>query len=177
MKHQIPISQPHLVQIIPTMEPFAAVSLAGAIVQFLQFSLDLFSRSKQLYQSSQGSLPEAVDAKVIANDFIRCINKLKVCGFRAGQHVDEDLKLLCDSSIMVAEELLSVLEVVRVKRGHQKWSTFKAAILSVHTQSQVHNLQKRLQALLQEVHLCIILALRYQLFVYTIHHSKLLINS
>jgi hypothetical protein len=124
------------------METIAAIGLAGTIVQFLQFSLDLFSRSKQLYRSSQGALAEAVDTKVIANDLLKRINVLKAYASLTVQDVDEQLKLLCDRCKTVAEELLSILERVRVKGKRQKWPTFKAAILSVRTQPQVEDLKR-----------------------------------
>lgn len=142
------------------METVAAFSLAGTIAQFLQFSLELFSRSKQLYRSSQGALSEAVNTEVIAKDIIKRVQLLKAEAVLAGQDIDEDLQLLCDSSVAVAEELLSILERVRVKKKRQIWPSFKAAILSVRTQRQVKDLKKRLDALAQQVQLCAILTFK-----------------
>src|SRR5881394_2190581 len=125
------------------MESAAAFALAGTIAQLLQFSLDLFSRSRKLYRSSEGALAEDIDTQVVANDLLKRINILKTYASLAKQDVDENLILLCDSCTTVAEELLSILEHVRVRGKRQKWPSFKAAILSVHTRSQVEDLKGR----------------------------------
>lgn len=149
------------------MEAVAAFSMTGTIAQFLQFSLDLFSRSQQLYRSSQGSLAEYVDAEIIAKDLLKGIKLLKAHVSLVGQDVDDDLKLLCDSCTTIAEELLCVLERVRLKGKHQKWPSFKAAILSVRTQPQAEDLKRRLDALAQEAQLYGVLTINYW-FSYTL---------
>jgi hypothetical protein len=48
-----------------------------------------------------------------------------------GEAVEEELKLRYETCIEVSQQLLSFLDHVRVKGKRQKWSSFKAAILSV----------------------------------------------
>ena len=49
------------------LESLAALSLAGNIVQFIDFGCRLFSKSRELYASSDGVLAENVELENIAN--------------------------------------------------------------------------------------------------------------
>jgi hypothetical protein len=137
------------------MEALTALSLAGTIVQFVQFSIELYSQSRKLYRSSlHGSLPaDVIDTEVIANDLHKQIDRLKAYAALAGQSIDEDLRQLYNSCISVAEELSSILRRLRVNGTGGKWASFKAAMRSVRTLPQVDDLKRRLDALTREVQL------------------------
>jgi hypothetical protein len=143
------------------MDGLIAAGLAGNIFQFIQFSLDLFSRGRRIYQSSQGALPENIEAGVIVNDLLKRVNDIKIWAALAGDNADKQLMCLSETCITVAGELVSVLERVRLKGTSKKWSTVKAALLSVWTRPQIEALQKRLDMIRQELQLYMTLDQKY----------------
>jgi len=143
------------------MDALVAAGFAANIFQFLQFSLDLFDRLKRIHQSSQGALPENIETGVIVCDLLKRVNDIKTWATLAGGNTDEQLTYLSESCTTVAGELVSVLDRVRLKGTGKKWSTFKVALLSVWTRPQMEALQKRLDAIRQELQLHITVSQKY----------------
>jgi hypothetical protein len=147
------------------------LAIAGVILQFLQFSCTVISRSQEAYKSSQGSLAKYEDVSVISHALLDHINRLKVCGWLAETGESDELKALLTNTEEVATELLSAVEKLTVTGPHKKWSSFKAAILSVRTGSQVQGLETRRDGLLQAVQLYLNFNTRYGLLSILCRHQ------
>jgi hypothetical protein len=122
-----------------------------------------------MWQSPQGALPENVEAAVIVSRLLEHVQALKASAALAGQDADEKWIRLSASCTAVAEELVSALERVRLKRRGNKWLTFRAALLSVWTRPQIEALQRRLDATAQELQLSGIGLLKYYLSFASAH--------
>jgi len=48
------------------LDPMSALSLAGNIVQFLDFSIYLVGKAHEIHKSVDGALSENLDAEVVA---------------------------------------------------------------------------------------------------------------
>jgi hypothetical protein len=94
------------------MEALAAIGLVGNIVQFVDFSGKLVSKSVQLYYSNNGALVEHVDIETATKHLAVLNKKLKDDAISVG---DGALQSLCLSCQNAAIDLLVALDQVKVK--------------------------------------------------------------
>jgi hypothetical protein len=139
------------------METLAAIGLVGNIVQLVDFSGKLISKSAQLYQSSEGALPYNIDIETVTGDLVVLNNKLKDAANIAG---DGALESLCKSCNAVAEELLAALDKVKVKGKQQKWKSIRKALQSVWSKEHIGELERRLASFREELNLHVTVDLR-----------------
>src|SRR5271170_5800726 len=106
------------------METLAIIGLVGNIVQLVDFSGKLISKSTELYQSSEGALAENIDTETVTNHLVLLNNKLKNAATTTG---DSALERLCKSCGTAADELLAALDNVKVKGKQTKWKSMRKA--------------------------------------------------
>jgi hypothetical protein len=124
------------------MEALAAVSLAGSVVQFVEFSCKFLSEGRQLYQSSSGKLESNEEVELIVEDLRTVITKLRQSSqgksSTGGENSGEALETICRQATKIAEELINkekkpelppkVVEANKVKR---KVKTFQQLLKSM----------------------------------------------
>lgn len=88
------------------MEALAAISLAGNILQFLNFTGDAITKSRQIHASISGTLKEHDHQEGLTTDLKNLSVRLQAS---AGPVVPV-LKQLCSSYNEVTDELLKALE-------------------------------------------------------------------
>lgn len=140
------------------MEALAAVSLVGTIVQFVDFSGKLISKSIRLYRD--GALVENVDIETATNNLVVLNEKLKDNDILAGEGTLQSLSQSCHNA---ATDLLSALNKVKVKDRQQQWESFRKALRSVWSKDEIRGLEQRVAKLKEELNLHIIARLRYGL--------------
>ena len=138
------------------LDPFSALSLAGNIVQFVDFSCKLISESQEVYRSAAGASVENVEVEIIAENLSQLSDKLTNSSTpisRDGLHKDEAaLAGLAASCKEVANELLFTIQRLRVKDGpRRKWRSFHQALKTVWKESKIVELQNRLNSLRNEM--------------------------
>lgn len=112
------------------MEALAAIGLVRNIVQFVDFSGKLISKSIQLHHSYDGALIENVDTE------------------NAAKH------------LMVLTDLLFALNKIKMKDRQQKSESIRKALRSVWSQDDIRKLEQRLVKLKEELTFHIIVRLR-----------------
>jgi hypothetical protein len=142
------------------MEVLAAVGLAGNIVQFIDFSGKLLANSTQLYRSGEYALAENVHFETVTNDLVLLNNKLKDGAIVTRE---KELERLCLSCNAVADELLTVLNKLKVIGKQQKWESIRKAIRSVRSKEDIEQLERRLAMFREELNLRVVVDLRYTL--------------
>ena len=138
------------------METLAIVGLVANIVQFVDFSGKLISKSAELYQSGEGALAENVDIETVTNDLVLLNSKIKN-GTPSG---DRALETLCISCTCVAAELLAALDKVKVKGNRQRWQSIRQALRSVWSKEDIQGLERRLARFREELNLHVVVRLR-----------------
>src|SRR6187402_1695249 len=99
------------------MDPLSALSLAGTIVQFVDFTSKMLSDSRQLYQSTSGFLDAHEQIELVTADLRSVVAKLQgfwslASGEPSGpltekdQSQDSSFCKICDETTRIAEELL-----------------------------------------------------------------------
>jgi hypothetical protein len=139
------------------MEVLAIVGLVGNIIQFVDFSGKLISKSVQLYQSREGALAENIDTETATNHLLLLNDKLKDTATSTG---DRTLKDLCEACHTVARELLEALDEVKVKGKQQKWKSIRKALNSVWSKEHIAQLEQRLANLRKELNLHVVVDIR-----------------
>jgi hypothetical protein len=140
------------------MEALAIIGLVGNIVQFVDFSGKLISKSTELYQSSEGALAENIDIETATNRLVLLNSKLKNAATATGDNVLENLCQLC---ITAAEKLLAALDKAKVNGEQQKWKSMRKALRSIWSKEEIGELERRLSKFREELNSHIVVDLRY----------------
>jgi tetratricopeptide (TPR) repeat protein len=140
------------------METLAVIGLVGNIVQFVDFSGKLVSKSAELYRSSEGALAENSDIETAINHLVLINNKLKDAATTTG---DSALQSLCKSCGTTADQLLAVLDKVKVKGKQDKWKSIRKALRSVWSKEEIEELGRRLERFRGELNLHLTVDIRW----------------
>ena len=111
------------------MDPLTALGLASNIVQFVDFTSKLISTTQKLYVSSSGAKDEHLELEILARNIQDLAEHAKsrlggVSGPAILSKEDGTLLDLSDQCIEVSNQLLSLLESVKVKGQHRGWDSF-----------------------------------------------------
>ena len=137
------------------MDPLTAVSLAGTIVQFVDFGSKLLTNAQELYRSTAGTLTTNQELELVTADLHSLVVKLRqsfhVTGdtlplTRKEQEEQETFQKICNEATKVAAELLERLDRLKVKGSrHRKWESFRQAVRSAWSKDEVTALVHRLR--------------------------------
>jgi hypothetical protein len=139
------------------MDPFAALSLAGTIVQFVDFSSKMVSSGLELYQSSTGALEINDQIDLVATDLSALVRKL-----RHEQNINDAFEKICEEATKIANELLVRLGKLRVKGKHRAWDSMQQALKNVWSKEEVTSLLARLSTIREALGTHILASLRYK---------------
>ncbi|KAF8850535.1 hypothetical protein BDZ45DRAFT_696655 [Acephala macrosclerotiorum] len=147
------------------MDPLTALSLAGTIVQFVDFGSKLVSRSQELYRSSNGSLTVNEELDLVTQTLLKIVAKLQRpqgSEVLTGSGADDYSSLveLCCSCTQVAEDIIAKLENLKITGKPRRWRTLKHAIKSCWTEKDLDALFKRLSMLRQALETHVMVELR-----------------
>ncbi|KAE9367360.1 hypothetical protein N431DRAFT_415963 [Stipitochalara longipes BDJ] len=144
------------------MDPLTALGLASNIVQFVDFTGKLLSSTRKLYVSSSGAKGEHLEIESLARDIRELAkqagpNKIpREAHMRKGSEAVElfDLSGQC---VEVSDDLLSVLESLKVKGDHRGWDSFYQALRCEWKQSEIEGLQQRLSRISNQLNARVLL--------------------
>ena len=138
------------------LESLAALSLAGNIVQFIDFGCRLFSKSRELYRSSNGVLAENVELENIANSLIMLSEGLTdgsdQMSIQSPDYVN--LMSLAKNCKSIASELLRTLDRFKVKEPQKKWQSFRVALRRLWSSKKIKEMSKRLDTCSTQLNTC-----------------------
>jgi len=131
------------------MDPLSAFSLAGTIVQFVDFGTKVVSQTRQLYKN--GQLSVHAQAKSATEDLLDFSAKLQQYHHWDSHDVrptedDKALAALCRSCDEIAKTLLEQLIKLQVPGDGRKqpWKTVGQALRSIWAHEQLADLEERL---------------------------------
>ncbi|GFN19674.1 uncharacterized protein AtWU_09479 [Aspergillus tubingensis] len=120
------------------MDPLTAVGLASNIISFVDFTTQVISRCEELYRSASGATAENLELEDLATNIRRLAEETQ------STKEDEILKSLSSQCISVSDELIALLNSVKVKSDRRGWASIHQALKSVWKQSDIDDLQQRL---------------------------------
>jgi hypothetical protein len=138
------------------MEAVAAVALASNVLQFVQFSCELFALSSHIRNSTHGCPESHIDLGIIAKNLKKSNEALE-----HAITTSTELKSLVERSSDIAKQLLSAIEEIRTPSNkNRRWSSFKQALRTVWKKNQIDELQSRLSMLREHIQYQLIIELR-----------------
>jgi hypothetical protein len=139
------------------MEALAAVSLASNIVQLINFVGEVLSKSGQIYRSRPWTSEDEQDQEFIASHLRDLSNKIQC----PSEFPDPALEKLCSQCNGVADDLLATLGGLRNQGQQTRSQSLRKSLKLVWGKDKVLKLERRLQALRQELSFHILFDLRY----------------
>lgn len=122
------------------MDPASATSLAAAILQLADYTRKVLARSRELYKSADGALLGHTELSIIIKNLDRDLQSLK------DEPNAPELSALASKAKEVTSELVSLLERLMKKPAqNSRWRSVRQAILSIWKESQIQNLEGRVQ--------------------------------
>jgi hypothetical protein len=130
------------------LPPFSALSLTSNVVRFVDFGCKLVSETEDIYKSVSGTTNVNFELDVIHQDLSNLVKTPKaphppVSMLNVGSSPDSDIFIIARSCEKVANELLTILNELKVEEGrkHRKWHSFCQALRNLGKQSKISELQ------------------------------------
>ena len=148
------------------MDPLTALSLAGNVIQFVEFGTRLLSRAAELYRSTVGPLSVHDEIALVTADLQGLIVRLRQQACEYGMNAQdgdqwERFRKICDEAANVADELVSRIGRLKVKGGkHRKIQSIQQAIRTLWSEDEITRLQVRLSALKEALKDRVLLSIR-----------------
>lgn len=144
------------------MAPLSTLSLASAVVQFVDFGSKLLVRGVQLYRSPEGAPLDNIELGSIAEDLRRISAGLRTS--RSTEHLVEDEIALWDLSNScqgLADKILATLEDLVARNPRTKWNSVRQAFRSMWKEKEIRALEKRLDNYRSQLTIRLLATLRY----------------
>lgn len=147
------------------LDALTAVGLAGNIIQFIDFSIKLVSKSREIYKSADGALIENKHLEETTTDLNQIQNTLRESleAKLASNQFTQDEKALADLNekcLEVAATLLEKLEDLKASSPRKRWKSLRQALKSVWSKEAVDSLSWTLKGLREEINTRILVHLR-----------------
>ncbi|KAH0538897.1 hypothetical protein FGG08_004553 [Glutinoglossum americanum] len=138
------------------MDPLTSLSVAGAIVQFVDFGCRLLAEGRELYRSTTGVLTANEELELATTDLRALVNKLRhsftgpssevsQCFTKEDQEHRRYFDTICDEAVKVAEELIRRLDKLKLRgSGSREWKSFRLLIKGAWSRNEVASLTRRL---------------------------------
>jgi hypothetical protein len=156
------------------MDPLTALSLAGTIVQFVDFANKIIRGTKHIYKSTSGALSANEDLEERTRALSDLNAKLKQpvesCLYDASAKVPSDssytiLQDICHKCSEEADQLLARLEGLKVNGKHRLWKSFQLAVKAAWAQREVEEISKRLSEYQKLLEMHVVSTIRYAGFL------------
>lgn len=156
------------------LDPLSALSLAAAIVQFVDYTTKIVLGAAEIHASATGSLTKNVELSSITIDLSDISGKLVIDDRNQSNTYSKDERALSSLATQcrdVANKLLTTLEDLSVRGPHKKWKSVRQALLSVWRESEIRDIRKRLDTFRNQLTTRLVATLKYGTFL--LIYSKL----
>jgi hypothetical protein len=141
------------------MDPLTALGVAASIIQFVDFGSSLVSGSVERYRSATGASASNDELESLTEDLRNMSTELEVAphASHTGQLSKNEVTLskLSSKCHDVADELLAMLDDLRVRGKHKALGSLMQAIRSMGKEKKIRELRKRLQTIQSSLILCL----------------------
>ncbi|KUJ18696.1 uncharacterized protein LY89DRAFT_774731 [Mollisia scopiformis] len=142
------------------LDPLTALGLASNIVQTVQFTSDLISKSREYHVD--GSLVKQLELEAITVNLRTLSQDLVVPGsggVRAAK-TERQLRELCIGCQEVSDELLVTVQSLKVRGFHNTWTSFRQALKSVWKEEKIKTLEERLERYRRQIDTTLLISIR-----------------
>lgn len=153
------------------LDPLSALSAAAAVLQCIDFSAKLISKTREYHSSASGMLVEHAvirDAAEILNEQCETLQKLERLHkddqnenvMKSPLPGEETLANVISSALEIANELGTVIDELRVDGSKTVFKSFRQALKSVCGKERVEKMLRRLTDLRSSLILSLMIVLR-----------------
>ena len=144
------------------LEALAAVSLAGAVVQFVQFTTSLASKSNEFHKSVDGTIKEHIEVREYAEHYSRLSQRLKTATQVSSillSDYEAALLAVANRSLSKCQEIMQVLDRLQQSKHKKSFSSLRAALKAVWNEEKVESCFQELRLVREElvVHLLVVI--------------------
>ncbi|RYN19215.1 hypothetical protein AA0119_g12859 [Alternaria tenuissima] len=143
------------------LEVFAALSLAGNIVQFVDFGGKLFTKARQVHHSADGTTKDYKDLeaaterlKNLRKDLLSSANTVSLASNTTSE--ETELASLAKDCASLACEFTNLLEKLKGRGRTGKWGSFLQAIRMALNETEVNFAKSRLKQFQSRVTVCLL---------------------
>lgn len=149
------------------LDPFSAISLACAIVQFVDFGSKIIDTGHEAYRNSNGTTQEYADLEELTTSLYKFQDKFANTGSpndAATRSADQrSLDELARKCSYVAGDILILLEDLKVKEtgSLRTWDSLRQACRSVRKRERIQELQRSLEKISAQINSRLLYMIRY----------------
>jgi len=147
------------------LDPLSALSVAGNVVQFIEFTSSVLSESRKTFQSGAGT-SDNNGLESVVEGLLQFSARLKL-NLPKNNHgtlpeADNGLFSVLESCEGIANELLEAFQRLKLKDGpHKRWNSFRQALEGVWKREKLLGIQSRLGFLREQITLHIVSSIRW----------------
>jgi hypothetical protein len=144
------------------MDPLSALSVAAAVVQFVQFGADLRSKTTELAKSPAGTLVAHEELSAASYRLIKLNDELrKSYSSSNARNLTQDERALLEVALncsRIASEFEKALHSLKVAPGQSTYKSFRQALKTIWHAEGIDSIHKRLDNERQQlvVHLLVV---------------------
>ena len=147
------------------LDPFSALSLAGNIIQFIDFASKIVSKSSQI--RSNGAAGESLELEETTSSMLELVSRLKnqaAIPPDSGCMTEDDqmLEKLNNNCVVVGQVLLERLQALKlpVDAKHRKWKSLRQGLKTVWDKKNLEAVAAKLAELRSQLEMGILLTLK-----------------
>lgn len=138
-----------------TMDPLSALGLVGTVVQLLDFSIKLVSKTGEIYRSAEGTTVRNIELDAIAQSMVSLNQRVqnrarKTCAYAVSED-EKALETLTEECNKVGEELINALQKAKVQGSHRQWKSVRQALKTVLGGDKIQELYERLKQYREQI--------------------------
>lgn len=150
------------------LDPLTALSLAGNVVQFVQFGCTLAAKAHEIYSSDSGTSEESLEMEDVTSRLLGTVHDLdnhlaSVDSSTFPDSVSKSSRRLleiADACKMIAEDILRRLEAMKIRQPESVWTSVRQALKIMWTKDELDALMKRLKAYISELDTAILVSMK-----------------
>jgi len=137
------------------MEALASLSLAGTIVQIVDFTSKLVFKAIEIRKSSNGLDQASSDITLVAKTLARLSHELETSS-NANLPKEREMNDLAAQCKDVAEKLMAVIAKFKNSGKHTTRSSFLQAMRFVMSKDEIAELTRRMESICRAMNICLL---------------------
>ncbi|CAD6570296.1 MAG: hypothetical protein ASARMPRED_003641 [Alectoria sarmentosa] len=150
------------------LDPLTALSLAGNVVQFVQFGCTLAAKAHEVYSSNSGTSEESLEMESVTSRLLGIVHDIEshLASVHPSTSPDSISKSsrrlleIADACKMIAEDILRRLEGMKIRQPPSVWTSVRQALKIMWTKDELDALMKRLKAYISELDTAILVSIK-----------------
>jgi hypothetical protein len=141
------------------MDPLTALSIAGNVIQFVDFGCKVFSKGVEIFQSAQGSTVVHDELEDITTDVSIMARKLRASSLQK-EGTDSTISGICQDCTRMADQILERLARLKTGPKHTQWKSMWMALKQVWSEKEMQDMVRRFMMFKETLEMHILVDMR-----------------